>query len=136
MNFEGGERMIAMIELLSPLGDLPRMLDELTMDERARFALTGAGITGALIYLMSFAAVQSGRLRGDSITYSAFNTVAALLVLSSLSVSFNPGAFIIQTSFATIGMMAILLKLRARHMALKPVRARARRISAAARSRP
>lgn len=119
-----------MSDLGSFMTDAHEMLAHVTGTPAAGAWLTAAGVAGAILYLTTFTAVQAGRLRGDSITYSACNTVAALLVLSSLSVSFNTGAFIIQTSFATIGTIAIVLKLRARRIV------RVRALSGAERFRP
>ena len=119
-----------MEELVMAFAELPRESSMLVRRMELDGILTVCGVAGALLYLTSFAAVQSGRMRGDGVAYALVNTVAALLVLSSLSVSFNAGAFIIQTSFATIGATAIILKLRSRRRLTRE------RPSAVAPSRP
>ena len=105
-----------MIELFSSLADRVSTLASTPLNPQVEAALTACGIAGAALYLAGFALLLTGRLSGTGILYPASNTVAALLVLSSLSVSFNAGAFIIQISFAAIGAASVLMKLRARRL--------------------
>ena len=66
------------------------------------------GLAGAFLYLMSYAAVQAGRLDGNGILFTWINTVAAGLVLSGLMYSFNMASVVIQVAWLTIGLARIL----------------------------
>lgn len=61
------------------------------------------GILGALLYLASYAAVQTRQLDGNGLRFTAANTVAALFVLIGLAQNFNMVAAIIQITWLLIG---------------------------------
>ncbi len=61
------------------------------------------GILGALLYLASYAAVQTRQLDGNGLRFTIANTVAALLVLIGLSRNFNIAAALIQITWLLIG---------------------------------
>ena len=113
-----------MMDLLAALGDVPGAIDGFVRHANAQRALSAFGIVGAVIYLSGFTLLQMGRMRGDGITYATMNTIAALLVLSSLTAQFNAGAFIIQVSFATIGAISIAAKLNRRRVRVRAKRRR------------
>ena len=66
-----------------------------------------AGIIGFFAYMGSYSLLQFGIIRGDSITYAAMNLVAALLIMISLSHSFNLGSALIQTTWITLSVIGI-----------------------------
>ncbi len=66
------------------------------------------GLLGALLYLASYAAVQTGRLDGNGSLYALANTAAAALVLTSLFESYNPACAIIQVTWLIIGLARLL----------------------------
>lgn len=68
----------------------------------------GAGIVGTIVYLLSYAALQTGLIRGRGYLYALLNMLAAALVLLSLSKTFNLSAAILQVSWITISLIGIL----------------------------
>jgi predicted tellurium resistance membrane protein TerC len=66
-----------------------------------------AGLAGVVLYLGSYALLQSGILRGSSYTYAILNLCAASLVLLSLTVAFNLSSAIIQASWVVISVLGI-----------------------------
>lgn len=66
------------------------------------------GLAGVVVYLGSYAALQSGLLRGSGYTYAIANLVAASLVLTSLMNSFNLSSAIIQVAWITISIAGII----------------------------
>ena len=65
------------------------------------------GMAGVLAYLGSYAALQTGLLKGQTYTYAALNILAASLVLISLSRDFNLAAAAIQVSWIAISVAGI-----------------------------
>ncbi len=65
--------------------------------------LDAIGLFGALLYLTSYVAVQTRKLDGNSLQFTAANTVAALFVLIGLFQNFNIAAAIIQITWVAIG---------------------------------
>ncbi len=65
------------------------------------------GLTGAFLYLMSYGAVQAGRLDGNGILFTCTNTAAAGLVLTGLMYSFNLASAVIQVAWMSIGLCRI-----------------------------
>lgn len=65
------------------------------------------GFVGVAIYLGSYAALQTGFLRGHGYAYAAYNLLASSLVLNSLLASFNLWSAIIQVSFMLISIIGI-----------------------------
>lgn len=66
------------------------------------------GIAGALTYLLSYFLLQLSLIDGNGNLYAGLNMLAALLVLVSLSAAFNIGSFIIQVSFISLSIYAII----------------------------
>lgn len=65
------------------------------------------GILGVSLYLGSYAALQTGFLRGQGYLYPAINIAAATCVLISLMQHFNLSSAIIQISWITISLVGI-----------------------------
>lgn len=83
--------------------------------------LQGAGLAGVVLYLGSYALLQTGLLRGSGYAYAVFNLCAASLVLLSLTVAFNLSSALIQISWIIISLLGlarlILLNSRVRFSA-------------------
>ena len=85
------------------------------MDSLSPFQLFG--IVGVASYRWAYAALQFGWWRGDGIAYTLSNPAAALLVMVSLSESFNLPSALIQAAWAVlslVGLARIALRRRAR----------------------
>ncbi len=65
------------------------------------------GMFGVLFYIGSYAALQLGRLDGNSLAYSLLNGCAASLVLISLTRNFNLASAVIQILWITISLVGI-----------------------------
>lgn len=81
------------------------------------FLLNAVGVFGSLTYIAGFGMVQTRVICGNGIVYCCLQTTAATCVLISLNSSFNLASFIIQISFATIGVFGLMIKLRDRRKA-------------------
>ena len=77
------------------------------------------GVAGFLTYVINYTCLSLRLLSGDSIPYFLANTLAASLVLISLSAEFNLASALIQGFWICIGLVAIVLRLRMRER-LKP----------------
>ena len=67
-----------------------------------------AGIAGTIMFLLSYAALQTGLIRGQGYLYASMNILAASLVLISLSKTFNLPATVLQISWIVISLVGIL----------------------------
>jgi CRP-like cAMP-binding protein len=65
------------------------------------------GMLGVALYLGSYAALQTGFLRGQGYLYPAINMAAAACVLISLANNFNLSSAIIQVSWIVISIIGI-----------------------------
>lgn len=99
-----------------------------------------AGLVGVAFYLGSYAALQSGLLRGSGYAYAALNLIAASLVLVSLFAEWSLSSAIIQVSWIVISIIGLtriwlssrrlsftdeeMALLRARFATLRPADAR------------
>jgi len=72
------------------------------------------GTIGSLIYVGGFLLVQSGRMDGNSVSYSSSKLIAAICVLASLLTAFNLASFLIQISFIAIALYGIWYRLSGR----------------------
>ena len=72
------------------------------------------GNVGVATILASYLALQLGRLRAESVRYSALNAIGAALVLVSLWVDFNLSAFVIEACWVAISLFGMARSLRAR----------------------
>lgn len=86
------------------------------------FLLNAVGVLGSLTYIAGFGMVQTRVICGNGIVYCCLQITAATCVLISLNSSFNLAFFIIQISFATIGLFGLMIKLRDRRKAHNSVR--------------
>lgn len=75
------------------------------------------GITGAVVYLSSYALLQLGFIKGESNIYAAMQLSAASMVLISLTTQFNIGSLFIQVSFIALSLYAIAK----RHFIKRPI---------------
>ena len=62
------------------------------------------GLLGTLVYLASYTALQLGWMSGHGYGYTVANTVAATLVLISLSAAFNLSSTLVQVFWIVIGV--------------------------------
>jgi hypothetical protein len=62
---------------------------------------------GVAFYVGSYAALQSGLIRGSSYTYAILNLIAATLVLISLTHAFNAASAIIQVFWILVSIVGI-----------------------------
>ena len=70
--------------------------------------LLGAlGLCGVAMYLLSYALLQLGYVRGSGHTYTLMNMAAATLVLFSLLEAFNLSSLLIQVSWITISIVGL-----------------------------
>ena len=76
--------------------------------------LQAIGVAGFLTYVLNYALLSLRLLHSDDARFFLINTVAALLVLISLSQAFNLAAALIQVFWIMIGIPAILLRLARR----------------------
>lgn len=74
-----------------------------------------AGLLGVAFYLLSFALLQLGLLRGTGYVYTVMNLVAAALVLVSLSADFNLSSAIIQVCWVVISLVGLTRQFVLRH---------------------
>lgn len=73
-----------------------------------------AGMAGVLIYVGSYAALQFGRLDGNSIQYCLCNGSAAALVLISLIHDFNLASALIQIVWISVSLFGLYRYVRRR----------------------
>lgn len=86
------------------------------MDHIVRYSqllgpLDFVGVLGFILYISAFAAVQWGRMNGNSMAYSLANVTSSMLVAISLIAEFNLSAALIQVSVITIGISGLVLRL-------------------------
>ena len=72
--------------------------------------LQWVGVTGSIIYVTAFAAMQLGRLDGNSMSYTLLNIVAASFVAASLFAEFNLPTAVIQVSWIIAGFAGLILR--------------------------
>jgi len=65
------------------------------------------GLFGAGVYLLSYALLQLGYLRGQSYSYATLNIIAAGSVLISLATAFNMSSVVIQVSWIVISLVGM-----------------------------
>ncbi len=66
------------------------------------------GFTGAFLFLISYALLQTGKMKADSLSYSFVNLVAALMILISLMYSWNFPAVFIETAWIIVSAYGML----------------------------
>lgn len=75
------------------------------------------GVAGFGLYVLNYTMLTFQRVKSESITYFVINGSAACMVLIGLSNAFNLAAAMIQIFFICISCVAIILRLRERHLA-------------------
>jgi len=65
------------------------------------------GLVGVVMYIIAYAALQLGWLRGSGYAYTVLNLVAAILVLVSLTNNFNLSSAIIQITWIVISIFGL-----------------------------
>ncbi|MDA8708096.1 hypothetical protein N9M10_01855 [Hellea sp.] len=73
------------------------------------------GISGVVIILAAYLALQLDKLSVQDWRYSAANAVGALLILISLIFSFNLASFIIEIAWLLISLFGLFKALKAPH---------------------
>lgn len=74
------------------------------------------GNLGVASVLLTYLLVQLGRMSPNTVTYSALNALGAVLIIVSLTQTFNLSSFIIEICWLTISLVGLcrVLMLRAR----------------------
>jgi len=67
-----------------------------------------AGVSGTIVFVLAYAALQTGLIRGSGYFYALLNIIAASLVLVSLYKAFNLSVALLQTSWILISVVGIL----------------------------
>ncbi len=75
------------------------------------------GIAGFGLYVVNYTMLTFQRVKSESIIYFVINGSAACMVLVGLTNAFNLAAAMIQIFFICISCVAILVRLRERHVA-------------------
>jgi multisubunit Na+/H+ antiporter MnhC subunit len=71
-----------------------------------------AGILGSALIVGTYLLLQIGRMRSDQVAFPALNGLGAALVLTSLLVEFNLGAFILECFWLLISLVGLIRILR------------------------
>lgn len=79
------------------------------------------GIAGFVLYVLNYTCLSLGIVTSDCLKYFVVNTLAASLVLVSLTHDFNMAALMIQVFWITIGTCAIIIRLRRRVVRRRPL---------------
>lgn len=72
-----------------------------------------AGLCGVAAYIGAYFSVQIGRLKPESTAYSMLNLIGPLLVLVSLTDTFNLASFIAQSFWVAITLLGLFTRYRA-----------------------
>ena len=71
-----------------------------------------AGILGSVLIVGTYLLLQLGRMRSDQVAFPALNGLGAALVLASLLVEFNLGAFVLECFWLLISVVGLVRLLR------------------------
>ena len=71
-----------------------------------------AGILGSVLITGSYLLLQLGRMRADQVAWPLLNGLGAALVMASLLVEFNLGAFILECFWLLISLVGLVRLLR------------------------
>jgi hypothetical protein len=72
-----------------------------------------SGLCGVAAYIGAYVGVQIGRLKPESVSYSALNLIGPLLVLVSLTDTFNLASFVAQAFWVAITLFGLVRRYRA-----------------------
>ncbi len=75
------------------------------------------GTTGVILIVATYFLLQVGRIRSDSLMFSASNAVGAALILISLYYEFNLSAFLIEFFWLLISVIGMIRYLSRRRSA-------------------
>ena len=70
------------------------------------------GLAGVAVIIATYYLLQSGRMKSDSVAYSASNAAGAGLVMISLFFDFNLSAFIVEVFWVAISLYGVFRHLR------------------------
>ena len=77
------------------------------------------GLTGSALFISAFAYANiAGEL--DKLWFNAINLVGAVLLLISLSVTFNLAAFVLEAAWAVIAIWGLIVAIQARRRKAAP----------------
>ena len=87
----------------------PDMASDMASDMAREFFawhdLVGYG--GVALIVAAYLALQTGRMRGEAAGFSAMNAAGAILILISLSQSFNAASFVIEIFWLAISLIGL-----------------------------
>jgi hypothetical protein len=83
------------------------------------FAADVIGLTGSALFIGAFAYANVAKAL-DKVLFNLANLVGAILLLISLSVTFNLAAFVLEVAWAAIAAVGLVLALRARQAEKRP----------------
>ncbi|MEM1380468.1 MAG: hypothetical protein AAGH41_07585 [Pseudomonadota bacterium] len=66
------------------------------------------GIVGVLFVLAAYFLLQSGRIKSDELRYPMINLIGAVLILVSLTNTFNLASFVIEVAWIAISVFGIV----------------------------
>ncbi|MCU1289179.1 MAG: hypothetical protein JWN60_1408, partial [Acidobacteria bacterium] len=66
------------------------------------------GSLGVALIILTYVALQLGKIRSESLTYSLLNAVGASLIIVSLIFNFNFSAFIVEFFWVLISIYGII----------------------------
>ncbi|GAB4534674.1 MAG: hypothetical protein Tsb0010_14840 [Parvularculaceae bacterium] len=65
------------------------------------------GYAGVGLIVIAYFALQTGRMKGEAIGFSAMNAVGAALILVSLTQTFNAASFVIEIFWLAISLIGL-----------------------------
>ncbi len=68
---------------------------------------TAAGLLGVALYLVAYAALQFGLLRGSSVAYTVLNMLGAVFIMLSLVDAFNLSQMLISLSWIVLSIIGL-----------------------------
>lgn len=78
-----------------------------------------AGTAGVILIVTCYFLLQIGRMRNDSLAFSAGNAAGAVLIIVSLLFEFNASAFLIEVFWLLISLVGIVRYLMRRNASKK-----------------
>ena len=66
-----------------------------------------SGLVGVSTILLAYFLLQSGRLRGDALSYQLMNAFGAVALLISLLYAFNLSAFVMEAAWLAVSIYGI-----------------------------
>lgn len=72
-----------------------------------------AGVLGAALIVLAYALLQAEKLKAEGAGFAALNLTGALLIILSLTASWNLSAFLLEAAWACISLRGLHRALRA-----------------------